>query len=188
LGLLGALFLLAGCGGGSDTGGETLGFVGAVDGTNAFVSVVVADGGTAGDEAIVYVCDGEAEIREWFRGPIDDPTHFNLSNDAGAGVNVTLGDGGYSGEFTQTSGPAHAFTTVQASGDAGLYEVDDPTAAEDGVWAAWIVDNDGNERGAFLRRGKFRPTPRLRSTSFRLSRFGVRNGVIDMNGIIAPNR
>jgi len=36
-GLLGALFLLTGCSGGNDTGGETLGFVGAVDGSNAVV-------------------------------------------------------------------------------------------------------------------------------------------------------
>lgn len=81
----------------------------------------------------------------------------------------------------------HGFETVAATGEAGLYEVDDELAATDGVWAAWIVDNEGNERGAFLRGGVFQPTPRLSSASFRLSRFSVRNGAIDMNGIVAPN-
>jgi hypothetical protein len=195
--VFGSLLSVAGCGSSDDTsskdtsgdgsGDESLGFVGTVDDTDAFVSVLVADSDTGDDEAIVYICDGEAELREWFRGDVDDPTVFELTNDAGAAVTVEFVDGVFSGEFTDVSGSIHGFDTVKATGDAGLYEVDDEDATAQEVWAAWVVDNDGNERGAFLRSGVFEPTPRLSSTSFRLSRFSVTNNFVSMNGIVAPN-
>ena len=174
----GLILLLAACGdrdddAGGEPGGESLGFVGTVEGTDAFVSVVVADSDSETDEAIVYICDGEAELREWFRGPVDDPTSFELSNESGAVVTVELVDGTFRGEFAEGDGLVHGFDTVEAIGEAGLYQVDDEEAAADGVWAAWVVDNDGNERGAFLRRGVFQPAPRLSTTAFRLSRFSV---------------
>jgi hypothetical protein len=147
---------------------ESLGFVGTVEGTDAFVSVLVADSDTETDEAIVYICDGAVESRDWFRGPVDDPTNFQLTNDAGASVTVELVDGTFRGEFTDATGPVHSFDTVEATGEAGLYEVD-------------------NERGAFLRGGAFHATPRLSSTTFRLSRFSTTSGVLEMNGIVAPN-
>ncbi len=135
---------------------QITGSVGRVDGTDAFVSVIV--------------------------------THTDTeANDAGAVVTVELVDGVFRGDFTDAAGSVHGFDTVEAAGDAGLYEVDDEDAAAEGAWAAWVVDNDGNERGAFLRSGTFQATPRLSSTNFRLSRFSVTNGVIQMNGIVAPN-
>ena len=39
------------------------GFVGSVNGTNAFIALLIAE-----TEGIVYVCNGEEEISEWFRG------------------------------------------------------------------------------------------------------------------------
>lgn len=189
---VGLLVLMVGCGSDDDastgvTDVESLGFVGTVDGTDAFVSVMVADSDTGIDEAVVYVCDGDAELREWFSGPVDDPTGFELTNESGAMVSVELVDGTFSGEFTDSEGSVQAFDTVEATGDAGLYEVDDPDATAEDVWAAWVVDNEGNERGAFLRGGVFQATPRLSSATFRLSRFSVENGYIGMNGIVAPN-
>ena len=93
---------LAGCGGSDDTStaateSESLGFVGSVEGTDAFVSVVVADSDTGADEVVVCVCGGEAEVREGFDGPVDDPTGFVLTNDAGAVVSVELVDGVFRG-------------------------------------------------------------------------------------------
>jgi hypothetical protein len=189
---VGVTLLLAGCGDSDDsaatgTDEESLGFVGTVEGTDAFVSVMVADSDTETDEAIVYICDGEAELREWFRGPVDDPTTFQLTNDTDASVTVEFIDGTFRGEFTDATGQAHTFDTVEATSEAGLYEVDDSEATADDVWAAWIVDNDGNERGAFLRSGAFQATPRLSFTTFRLSRFSTTSGAIEMNGIVAPN-
>jgi hypothetical protein len=171
---LGALSLLAGCGdSGDDAEAESSGFVGTVDGTDAFVSIIVTNSATANDEAIVYICDGESELREWFRGPVDDATSFQLSNDAGSVVTVESTDGSYSGEFTDVSGSMHQFDTTEAQGEAGLYAVDDEDAEAEGIWGAWVVDNDGNERGAFLRRGVFQRTPRLASATLRVSRFAV---------------
>jgi hypothetical protein len=181
--VIAAFLLSAGCGSSDDTSttapdAESLGFVGTVEGTDAFVSVVVADDDAGADEAVVYVCDGEAELREWFSGPVDDPTGFELTNDAGAVVTVELVDGVFRGDFTDATGSVHGFDTVEATGAAGLYEVDDEDATAEGVWAAWIVDNDGNERGAFLRSGTFQATPRLSATTFEVSRFSVTNGII----------
>lgn len=181
--VLGAL-LAVGCGSSDDdatsgTGEESLGFVGTVDDTDAFVSVLVADSDTESDEAIVYVCDGEAELREFFRGPVDDPTSFALANDAGASVTVELVDGVFTGQFTHAAGSVHDFETEKATGQAGLYEVNDEEAAADGVWAAWVVDNAGNERGALLRAGVFQTTPKLSSTSFRVSRYSTSSESIE---------
>lgn len=187
---LGVGFILMGCSGNDDDvaaeaeekaaerDGASLGFVGTVDDTNAFVSVVVADSDTESDEAIVYVCDGDSELREWFQGPVDDPTSFALTNDAGAAVTVELVDGTFSGRFTDATGSVRGFHTVEATGEAGIYRIDDPEAAAEDVWAGWVVDNDGNERGAFLRSGNFQATPRLSSSTFTLSRFAVTNGII----------
>ncbi|MCW8848897.1 MAG: hypothetical protein OQJ81_02880, partial [Melioribacteraceae bacterium] len=44
-----------------DVQGEN-GFVGTVEGTNAYIAFLVAE-----EEAIVYVCNGDEEIAEWFR-------------------------------------------------------------------------------------------------------------------------
>lgn len=180
--------LVASCGDADNDGtDESLGFVGTVEGTDAFVSLLVVSGSTGLDQALVYVCDGDAELAEWFEGPIDDPTSLALTNDAGASVTFELVDGAFRGEFTDTAGATHGFATVEATGGAGLYEVDDEVATADGVWAAWVVDNDSSERGAFRRGGTFEPTPRLSSVSYRLSRFSITNGAIGMNGIVTPN-
>ncbi len=47
-----------------DLQGEN-GFVGTVEGTNAFVSILLGE-----EEGIAYVCDGDEDISEWFSGPI----------------------------------------------------------------------------------------------------------------------
>ena len=188
---LGVVLLAAGCGDShedaDDDDDAPLGFVGTVEGTDAFVSVIVADSATEADEAVVYICDGDAELREWFRGPVDDPTNFELSNDAGASVTAELADESFSGQFTTATGSVHGFDAVKATGEAGLYEVDDEQATAADISAAWVVDNDGNERGAWWQRVSFIPTQPLSTTTFRLSRFSVTNGILGMNGIIAPN-
>lgn len=71
-----------------DVQGEN-GFMGTVSGTNAFIALLVAR-----EEAIVYVCNGDEEIHEWFRGDNMDPTKISLTN--GAGVKVVA-------EFTGTT-------------------------------------------------------------------------------------
>ncbi|MDH5671281.1 MAG: hypothetical protein OEZ06_03980 [Myxococcales bacterium] len=170
-----AVALLDACGDNQGGGAEvgSLGFVGTVDGTNAFVSVIVTDSGTGSDEAIVYICDGEAELREWLQGTVADRTSFERSNDAKSVVKVALVETTMTGEFIDSAGTVHAFDTVEATGEAGLYIVDDEEAAAQDIWAAWVVDNDGNERGAFLQSGLFSSTPLLASTTFNTVQFST---------------
>ncbi|MGI9609782.1 MAG: hypothetical protein ACR2NL_05760 [Acidimicrobiia bacterium] len=182
--------------GGATTGGsseddDTLdnGYVGTVVGTNAFVGVLATDRADGENEAVVYVCNGDEEIREWFMGAIDDPAQITMNNDQGGSVTAEWSDDHWTGEVTLNTGETHTFTTEEATGDAGIYEVFDEEAAAEGIWVAWVVDNDGNERGAALKRGTFFSTPRLSFPSvsfggqtFATNIFQASSGVIEMNG------
>jgi hypothetical protein len=142
-----ALVLFAACGG-DDDGGEAAfdtanGFVGELEGTDAFVAVVADE-----DSVEVYACDGESGIAERFTGEVDDPEDFTVSNDNGGEAVVAFADGAYSGEVTLSDGSTHAFTTEAAEGDAGLYHPE--ALPEDIAGAGWVVLNDGTQRGSIL--------------------------------------
>jgi hypothetical protein len=179
-----------------DDDAEYPGYVGTVEGTNAFVGIIATDNEAGDNEAVVYVCDGDDEIREWFSGAIDDPASITMVNEGGGSVDAVWSDndgGSWSGEVTLNDGSTHAFTTELAEGNEGgpgIYEVygDEPEAEE--VWAVWVIDNDGNERGAALRRGKsLSPTPTFQrgsvsfgGSTFTTTQFVGMNGYIGMNG------
>lgn len=129
------------------------GFVGTVEGTDAFVALV-ANGG----EAVVYVCDGNEDIAEWFAGPVEE-TAIDLSNGAGAQVEATASGAGYSGTVTLASGERHNFQAVAAESGAGLLRVTGTEAEADGVVAGWIVSNGGEQRGSLRVRGIARTAP-----------------------------
>lgn len=120
------------------------GFVGEVDGTDAYIAVV---SGTT--EAVAYVCDGDADIAEWFRGPVDADGHMELTNDGGATLDATIGDG-VTGAITFADGSTHDVAATAATGDAGLYRIagDDPD-----VVGGWVVGLDGTARGSLRVRG-----------------------------------
>ena len=84
-----------------DVQGEN-GFVGTVNGTNAFISLLVAE-----DEAIVYVCNGDEEISEWFRGEIVDPADISLTNSKGAKVTAKFKGKSLEGGVTLASDSTH---------------------------------------------------------------------------------
>ena len=155
-----AVLAVAGCGdddSGQGTQGEDLteagrGFVGTVEGTDAFVALLLGGG-----EAVVYVCDGSQDISEWFAGPAEGPG-IELGNEVGASVSATLSDTGYRGSVTLGDGERHEFEAVAAEPGAGLLRITGPEAEADGVVAGWIVDNDGDYRGS-LRVGGFSRTP-----------------------------
>lgn len=143
------------CGGDDDTDTATpdatptnatgdRGFVGEVDGTDAYIAVV---SGTT--EAVAYVCDGDADIAEWFRGPVDADGHMELTNDRGATLEATIGDG-VTGAITFADGSTHDLAATAATGDAGLYRI----AGEDpDVVGGWVVGLDGTARGSLRVRG-----------------------------------
>ncbi|MCA1760505.1 MAG: hypothetical protein LC658_12120, partial [Bacteroidales bacterium] len=75
-----------------DVQGEN-GFVGKVDGTNLFIGLLIAE-----NEAIVYVCNGDELISEWFMESIDHPTDIQLTNSEGAKVSAKYEGREFSGQ------------------------------------------------------------------------------------------
>jgi hypothetical protein len=132
----------------SEPAGPDRGHVGRVSGTDAFIAVVAGGG-----EAVVYVCDGDAGIAEWFAGPVADEGSFDLTNDGGAGVRAAVVDDRYEGEVTFANGDQRPFSAVAAEEGAGLYRVMGSEAEAAGVDAGWIVDNDGEQRGSMRVQG-----------------------------------
>ena len=91
-----ASLLLAACGGGSQTVNGS--FVGKVDGSDAFIAVVLHGNG----EVTAYICDG-ASISEWFKGNVDGSS-LNLTNASGTRLTADLAADSFTGTFTPSSG------------------------------------------------------------------------------------
>jgi len=132
------------------------GFVGQLEGTDAFVAVV-----SGGGQMVAYVCDGDADIAEFFEGPTAEDGSFELSNDAGAEIRGGPAEDGYDGEVSFVGGDRHSFSAVAAGDDGGLFRVQGAEAESSEVSAGWIVDADGNERGSLRVGGARRAAPRL---------------------------
>lgn len=132
------------------------GWVGSVDGTDAFAAVVVGGG-----RVVAYVCDGDAGIAEWFTGETGDEGSFALTSASGATMRGQEGDDRVTGSVGLGDGATHRFVLERAEAGAGLYRVEDPEAERDGVRAGWIVDNDGDQRGSLRIAGASSPAPAL---------------------------
>lgn len=114
-------------------------FVGELSGTDAFVAVV------AGKENVAaYVCDGGRGIAESFGGRRDGG-RVTLTSERGAELSASIERGESSGTITLPGRPPMRFSAEPARGTAGLYQV--PRARP--VRAAWVVLNDGRQRGTF---------------------------------------
>ena len=126
-----------------DIQGEN-GFAGTVNGTDAFIALLIA-----GDEAIVYVCNGDEEISEWFRGAISDPTEISLTNSKGVHISAKFKGNSFEGDVMLGSDSTHLFTaTPNSVEDAGIYRVYGDQATQDEVEAGWILNSEGDDRGA----------------------------------------
>jgi len=166
------------------------GFVGTLDGTDAFVALVVS-----GSNAAVYACDGDGGIAEYFWGAVEDDTEVALDSLTGGSVRAELVDGAYAGTLTFPDGSEHTFTTERAVGDAGMYLVVGEQAVVAEVSAGWILDNNGAERGALIRRGSFEPTPKfdtggliLEDEGFAMTKLVIgTDDIVSPNDIISPN-
>lgn len=183
--------LIAGCGdddGAADQPVVANGFVGTMDGTDAFVAVVLAD-----DRVAAYVCDGDEEIAEYFWGPVGDSDVLDMTAASGAALQASVADDAVSGEITLSDGSLHRFRAEPAQGDAGLYYLVAGDRLDAELSAGWIVGNDGEQRGAVTRRRRFERTPRLANdgvrigeSSFAVARIGVSGGIIVPNNVFAP--
>jgi hypothetical protein len=174
------------------------GFVGTVEGTNAFISLLIAK-----DEAIVYVCNGEEEISEWFKGTISDPTDIILTNTDGAQVTGKFEGNSFSGNVVLRNSSTYTFTAKANMGtNTGVFRVHGDEAAQEGIFAGWILNSSGEERGSFKVNSVFKTTPKkptlggisdgtsntllFNNKSFPIERFFlIRSGsfsVVEMNG------
>lgn len=140
-----------------DIQGEN-GFVGIVEGTNLFIGLLIAD-----EEAIVYVCNGDELISEWFMGAIDNPTHIQLTNSDGAKISAKFEARVFSGQITlRNSTTPSSFTAIpNTAEDAGIYIVSGKEAIDDEIGAAWILNSEGEERGMLKLKSEFQKTPAL---------------------------
>jgi len=140
-----------------DIQGEN-GFVGTVDETNLFIALLIAE-----NEAIVYVCNGDELVSEWFMEPIDDPTNIQLINSEGAKISANFEDRAFSGQVTlRNSNTPHSFTaTPNIAENAGIYIVSGQEAIDDEIGAAWILNSEGEERGTLKIKSVFQKTPAL---------------------------
>lgn len=142
-----ALAVLAACGGrstttkvGSAEGEPARTLVGRVDGTDAFVAVLV---GTKTVQA--YVCDG-AGIAGWLHGSVHDGVAAAVADQAPQLLTADVTDTASSGRITLPDGSTHPFTLEAAKGDAGLFRLEKTVRGVDYV-GGWIRLNDGLVRG-----------------------------------------
>jgi hypothetical protein len=118
-------------------------YTGIVDGTNAYIAVVVS-----GKDVEVYICDGNA-LSAWPQGKIAKDGTFEAEA-AAKGIKVagTITDSAASGTVS-LGGSEHAFTAPLATSPAGLYErLPAKDASGKVVVSATILLADGTQRGA----------------------------------------
>lgn len=140
-----------------DIQGEA-GFVGTVDETDAFIALLIAE-----EEAIVYICNGDEQIAEWFKAPIDDPENIKLTNSAGATINAKFSGRTFSGVVTLRNNLTYTFSAAPNTGNvAGVFRVHGgDLAAQDNVEGGWILNSSNAERGTMKVAGQFKATPKM---------------------------
>ena len=123
-----------------------------MDGTDAFISVILHTDGTV----TAYVCDSAA-ISEWFKGSVNGSS-LDLTNADGARLTADLAADSFTGTFTPSSSSPLTFSAEQADQPAGLYRGEDTVDGVDLV-AGWIVLPDGDQRGAVSGGGRVVSAP-----------------------------
>jgi hypothetical protein len=133
-----------GGGGGTGGGGSSNIWVGRVDGTDAFIAMLIQE--TA---RLVYVTDGK-ELSLLFRGKIGETgdTYFTLRDEDNHVLNMKAPQNNrYTGLISIGQGQHLNFTMVRAQGEAGLYRAKE--TVDGATWQNfWIVLADGQVRGA----------------------------------------
>lgn len=134
-----AMAALAACGGGAAP--KSTHYVGKVEGTDAYIGIARNGAGVT-----AYVCDGQS-VATWFKGKANGDGSIDLTSADGSKLQGTLSGDTFSGSFTPAGGAAQAYTASKASGDAGLYRLEE-TADGGTVVGGWVVLADGSLRGA----------------------------------------
>lgn len=139
-------------------------FVGTLDDDpDVFVAVAVL-----GDEATIYICDGQADkntvsVAEWFIGPMLRG-QVEVLNESGNRVEVTLSGDIGSGQFTFADGTVKTFTLIRLEA-GGLFR-SEFKFGENIFVGGWIIFADGSARGAVLQRATANTPAILQPASF----------------------
>ncbi|MBI5929431.1 MAG: hypothetical protein HY862_08990 [Chloroflexi bacterium] len=127
-------------------------YVGTITGeADVFVGV-----GLVGEEATIYICDGQADkntvsVAEWFIGPISRG-QIEILNESNNRAQATLNGKTGEGQFTFADGSVKAFTVTLVEGEAsGLFRSEFGFGANQFI-GGWIILPDGSVRGAVLQR------------------------------------
>lgn len=113
-----------------------------------FVAVTLDEEGQGQEQqqVTVYLCDGE-DFSQWLSGEVDAQGQALLGEEIGAQVALAIGDDGEVSGVVQTPDDnPQPFTTIAATGDAGLYRAEETFNGVDHV-GGWIVLNDGRQKG-----------------------------------------
>ena len=120
------------------------GFVGTLDGTKAFVTILLG-----AEACIAYVCNGEENISEWFSGPVNDLKEIRFTNSSGATITASFIANSFQGEMRFKEGTPFSFTTTVNNGiNGGIYRVIDEKADKAEIKAGWIVRSEEDQRGS----------------------------------------
>lgn len=138
------------------------GFVGNLDGTNAFISILLGE-----EEGIVYICNGGEGISEWFIGQISDTRKIHFTNTKGAKITASLINNSFEGETTMIDGSSYPFkATVNTGIYGGIYKVIDEKAKQAGIEATWVVKSEEDQRGSITFQSHQLPTITLLKKNF----------------------
>jgi len=140
-----ASLLLTACGGVAEPVSGS--FVGKVDGSDAFIAIILHTDGTV----TAYVCDS-ASISAWFKGSVDGSS-LDLTNASDARLTADLAPDSFTGTFTPSGNSPLTFSVTKADQPSGLYRGEDTVDGVDLV-AGWIVLPNGDQRGAVSGGGK----------------------------------
>ena len=139
----------------------TNGFIGKVNGTDAFIVVMLFPA-----ETIAYICNGEENIHGWFWQLSDEPEIMSMTSSRGAQLNAEFDGNYFVGEVTLENGNTHSFTAAPSNEeDHGLFLIVDDKATDEGIEGGWIVNQSGEVRGALVVNSSFQTTPSLQTSS-----------------------
>ena len=175
IGAVAAGALLLSCGGGSSKQASTIGpiasYTGRISNSDAFVAIV------AGKQNVVaFVADGAHKTGIRFTGPRLGPG-FDIALPFGARLAGVISAKQTAGALQLGTEPPRTFTATPTTGRAGLYGAVTNLGGSQ-VGLAWVVLNDGQQRGVQIANGAVSDAPQLDSTSTTISVGGASTPVV----------
>ena len=143
----------------SDSYVSDVDFVGQIPNSDIFVAIV-----TSGSKTLAYVCDG-IEIAEWFSGSKAEYGWLELTSKKGWKLKVNMGASSAVGSLTIKNNQPISFTTTLAKGRAGLYRAE-KILGETKYVGGWIVNSNGEQRGAVVGGGTFQTVQNIDTQFF----------------------